>query len=455
MLPATHGSPTIDSAALKATPDPSYKGLFLLSFIASLLFWAGLGAVVFEVTRYYGAHWELEPEIQNRLLGASAIAGLLLLYIWYFLGRVRHVALLQGHAVAVGPKQFPDLDTRLTAVAGRLKIANPPSLFLVHRPMLAGTHSIRYRHRDFLAVNSETVGALTDRQSAIDFLMGRELARLNDPFNRWRYLIWPASVLPILGPALSRARIYTYDRFGIAACKTKVDAAFALSILACGTRRWKSVNIPEFSNQSSGTTQFWMAVQELMSDTPWLAKRMAHLRAIATESDTFIPRRHPLAFLLAAVVPYARLTSLVGLAHILLIAGWVGLGVHWGPLAWAEIEARLPRAETPAVSESVKPGDITGTKDVSPYTRLDRDLKHLGDAVARRATTAKDNPCEISNISARQLNFSAGRYAFSCEEPLVYTRVDHGEFEAGEPAHIRAYQWRQKKIIEVLGKTPK
>ncbi len=39
------------------------------------------------------------------------------------------------------------------------------------------------------------------------------------------------------------------------------------------------------------------------------------------------------------------------------------------------------------------------------------------------------------------------RYAFSCEESIVYTAVGRGEFEPGRPAYIRKYDWRVKKII--------
>ena len=122
------------------------------------------------------------------------------------------------------------------------EVAETPDTYLFQNPEIPDCFSVRFRGQNFLALNGEVVGTLTERQGAIDFVMGHEIGRINDHHARWIPFIFPAMVLPLLGPAYARAKVYSYDRYGIAACKAKVDAAFALAVVASGSRRWKSFN---------------------------------------------------------------------------------------------------------------------------------------------------------------------------------------------------------------------
>ena len=328
--------------------------------------------------------------------------------------------------------------------------------------------AVRYQGQQYIAINADIIAALTDRQGAIDFILGFELARARDAYSRWAPFIYPARVLPVIGPAYARSCVYSYDTYAISACKTKVDAAFALAVYASGDRRWKSLNIPNFSGQSMASQEFWIALNDLVSEVPWLSKRMAHLRAIATKSDTFIPRRNPMAYPIAIFIPYLAPFGVHIFIRLLFLALW-GAVVFFAATQGYRILAehnvlgfvqsrfenklvRVPGTDKKAMADRQNVGN-KGSKrrasgQINPYGMLHRDLKYLGKLTFERQKKHGGNPCEIGNISALRLNYHWQRYAFSCDEPIVYTNIEQGEFVPGHKAHIQSYNWKLKRMIK-------
>ncbi|MDX1487344.1 MAG: M48 family metallopeptidase, partial [Acidiferrobacterales bacterium] len=311
---------------------PHEQRLFAVAVILSVLFWSGLALL-------------LKATADRHLLGVGlhyVAAGLavfiILAYVAVHLRKARLVAYLLGNAVEIGQHQYPDLHSRLKTVCRRLDIGEIPRAYLFQNPEIPDCFSVRFGGQSFLALNGEVVGVLTDRQGAIDFVMGHELGRINDRHRRFMPFIFPTLVLPLVGPAYARAKVYSYDRHGIAACKAKVDAAFALAVVASGSRRWKSFNIAQFAGQSGASSGFWMALNELSSPMPWLSKRVAHLRAIATSSATLIPRRNPLAHLAAMLIPNLGARPWSGFWRLLLFLLWVAVIVHTAAIGYRELQ---------------------------------------------------------------------------------------------------------------------
>lgn len=442
-------------------PYPNHKKLSIMAMIFSTLFWVGLLGFGHSAAHQSLTQLGLSDFEINRFLPLLVIVILAVLFIVDYLQRMRKVFRFRGYAAEVGSKQFPDLFGRVQSVCGRLKISELPTVYLSAQPGLTGSSSVRFHRRDFLALEAETIAALTERQSAIDYLIGYEIARLHDPSSRWRYFLWPATVVPILGPAFARSRIYSFDSSGIEACKTKVDAAFGLAIQVAGTRRWQSLNIPQLASQSADNRSLWMSVNELISSQPWFTKRMARLRAIATNSDTFIPRRNPVSYIIAVVIPYMQLRSFIALFQLTLILLWIILASFWadiayrqlqqnGMLEWLGDKQEAPKAAffTRKWLNETKPA--TETKTVRRYERLHQDLQQLGKLARTRYKKYGDIPCEAGNIRGIKLNYRASRYAYSCEEPVVYTRVAYGEFEPGRPAHVQSYDWEKNRILKSI-----
>lgn len=424
------------------------------------LFWLGLASLALALLDRY------LPETDPGLLMALVTMVLILAHTAHYIRRARQLAYLHGHAVVIGPKQHPDLHTRLISACTRVEIDVVPNMYLFQDARFGTSFSLRLHGSSYIALNGELIGALTERQGAIDFYIGFELARLHDRYRRWTLFLFPATVIPLFGAAHARARVRAYDRYGLQACKAAVDAAYALALLASGSRRWKSLSISQFATQVNTNREFWMSVIELSSAVPWLSKRIARLRALATESSAFLPRRHPLAFLVALCIPQVGVTSLVGVARILCVVLWLCLIVFTGTVAYQELQRpglldqwrsrlfgrditqTLSSATVAPHRTTANAADAENATRRDPLTILDADLELLGEAMRTQFTKRGGIPCEIRDIRALRLNFRTQRYAFSCSEPVIYTLVDAGEFTPGKPPYLRAYNWKQREFVQ-------
>lgn len=438
-------------------PHPHERPLRAAVILISALFWAGLALLLWTLSERYTISLSLADTAM--LIGAAAIVT----YVGAWSRKAGRAATLMGHAVEIGPDQYPDLHARTRTCTRRLGFAETPAAYLFQSPNIVLSYSLRYWGRDYLALNGELVGALTEHQGAIDFFIGHELGRLHDPDRLLAWLLLPGRVLPLLGPAYARAKTYTYDRYGIAACRTRVDAALALALLASGSRRWKSFNIGNYAEQSlRGDIAFTFF--ELVSAAPYLSRRIAHLRGVATGAGAAI-RRHPLAWIGAALVPgvgpynagsVARLAIAIIWPAVVAVALWHG----YQQLARAglvePIESRFENKIVPLANTATSPAPVPPpvhavSSDV--YARLDADLRRLGQVALNRYRKLGGIPCEVGNIAALDLNFRTNRYALGCDEPVVYTVIEPGEFEAGRAAHLRSYNWKENRFTTSLSPT--
>ena len=453
------------------TNHPHEKPLFVLAVIAALVFWVGLGwLALFLVLKIWPT---ARPNDLIAVLLAIAVVAALI----HSLRQILKISTLRGYAVEISSKQFPDLHNRLHSVCKRLEIDPMPAAYINRDQHGPDAFSLKYLGRGYLVLSANLVNALTERQGAIDFVMGHELGRLYHRYRNWDAVLWPVRVLPLLGPAFARTQVYVRDLHGLHACKTRADAAFALAMVAAGDRRWKSLSIPDFAAQSAHKRLFSMSYAELISAEPWLSKRMANLRAISTSSDHLVAQRNPLAYVAALLTPYVgwryrgmtlRLAVIalwvLGLSHsiwagerLLIQHGYLSTGLfserlHKLNLGSAKNEPRnLSRGQLPVtkLSPRKKSGGETEKSPAlkgNPYRKLEDDLRLLGRYARDRQQRQGGIPCEIGNIRALSLNYPADRYAFSCDEPKVYTIVERGEFEPGKASHIRTYNWKTRKF---------
>jgi len=425
--------------------------LFLTALVISLIFWTGLGTLIyFELDNF--KQYLLTHDLSWQLL---LVPGLVILLSSVVIGvviRIQKLAYLRGHAVELGTNQFPDLHKRVLSVCKRMGIETETHSYLLNNITGKTIISLRTGSRLHLVLPADLIGILTDRQSSIDFIIGQEIARLCAPYRRWRWLLWPTTVMPLLNAARQRAEMYRRDGSALVACKSQVDAALALATSVAGDPRWKSLNIPEFNKQSVAISGFTMSLAELLSDRPWTPKRMANLRALATKSDAFIPRYHPMSYLVAGLFPFIQPLKLIILSQLLVLTLWTGLAAYWLPLAkikiTQQIELRWPASEEAAVTGNQTKTGQASPDNKKPYARVHSDLKKLGREIRRKHGKKRGNPCELANVNKLKLNYPASRYAFDCDKPVVYIHIEQGEFVPGKGAHLQQYNWKKKRILK-------
>ena len=252
------------------------KSLFTGLAIISILLWVVLTGVTI------GAVWIY--------LGLFALFGI-----------AAHSALiahLRGNAVRIDATQFADLATRLEYCCQRVGLATIPEAYLMSGNGLLNAFATRFLRRNFVVLYSDVVDALEDDPEAINFYIGHELGHIvRKHLSGW--WLAPAQFLPILGAAYRRAQEYTCDQFGAACCQQKVSAFNALAVLAAGRQRWKQLSSTAFMAQCAQTNGFWMSFNELMSEYPWLCKRMARI----DNPEASLPKRHFGAWCCAVFLP--------------------------------------------------------------------------------------------------------------------------------------------------------
>ena len=108
-------------------------------------------------------------------------------------------------------------------------------------------------------------------------IIGHELGhvRAGHLFGHW--LLLPAMFIPFVGAALSRAREFTCDRYGLAAAGDEEGAPLGLTILAAGGRYAPRVNRLALARQRQQMASGWMIVGEWLATHPPLSKRLIAL----------------------------------------------------------------------------------------------------------------------------------------------------------------------------------
>jgi len=209
------------------------------------------------------------------------------------------IAWLKGNSVRVTAEQFPQLYEHYLYCCTRLGMARRPELYLAQSDGILNAMATRFMRRDYVVLLSAVVDALEDRPQAIKFYMGHELGHIKRKHLSRHWWLWPGMMFPLLSPAYARAREYTCDRHGFACCDNLEDAKRALAVLVTGPDAWKNLNIEAFERQAQESGGFWMAVNELTADYPWLCKRMMVLE----NRNAVFPRRSFFAWMIAAVSP--------------------------------------------------------------------------------------------------------------------------------------------------------
>ena len=252
-----------------------------------------------------------------------ALVYVLMFFIFYLFAQSAFISYIRGTAVRITPQQFPDLQQRVVACASKLGMKKVPDVYLLHADGAFNALATRFLGRDFVVLFSDVVDAFEAQPGAVNFYIGHEMGHIHRKHLLWGPLLAPALLLPLLGAAYSRAREYTCDRHGLACCENPQDATTGLAALAAGGRRWRILSKENYAGQTKDSSGFWMSFHELVSDYPWLVKRMAALNALIAKQKAAMPSRSALAFFLALFVP--RLGVGGGGASVLVFVAIIGI----------------------------------------------------------------------------------------------------------------------------------
>ena len=211
----------------------------------------------------------------NPVAGAMIVyAGMFGVGFWMlhalFLGRLR------GNAVRVSERQLPDLH-EIVVEQCRALAMDVPDVFVTQAGGILNAFATKFFRRRFVILYSEIVELAREQgEPAVRFVVAHELAHIKRRHLNRQWLIFPATLIPFLGSAYSRAREYTCDRFG--ARLVPDGAVSGLLVLAAGKRLYREVDTNEYVRQTNTEGGFWFWLAEKTSTHPNLTKRVAAVR---------------------------------------------------------------------------------------------------------------------------------------------------------------------------------
>src|SRR5688500_18719366 len=247
--------------ALSSIPDvsvtverwPTERPLFALSLIVSIILW------FLAVISIFGIIY-------------AAIFGLV-----FFLMHLGFVAHVRGSAVRLSHEQFPELHERVARMAVRLGMIRVPETYVMQAGGALNAFATRFIGANIVVLYSDLLEACGDDEAARDMIIAHELGHIQAGHLAWHWVLLPSALVPFLGTALSRAREYTCDRFGLAGAGDKDGALVGLSILAAGAKFGPKVNRVALVAQRASLNNGWMTLGEWLSTHPPLSKRLAAL----------------------------------------------------------------------------------------------------------------------------------------------------------------------------------
>ena len=329
------------------------KSLFTIVLIISLIVWIAILVLTVGLLLVY----------------------LLLGFIGYLFVQSAFITYLRGSGVKISNQQHPELYAQFKDCCRVLGIEKEPDLYILNADGFLNALATRFLRKRYVVLFSSIVDALEKRSAGVRFYIGHELGHIARGHLTQGTLLFPGSILPIIGPAYSRAKEYTCDLYGLKCCLNTEDAAIAMSVLARGPDHWSKLNLNDFAAQSSETGGFWMSFHELVGDYPWLCKRMQHLIATGAGSDTQFPRRSFFAWIFALFVPRLGIGGSGGAFGLLIVIAIIGILAAVALPAYNDYQIRA--LTTPAVALGQQIAD-RATDYIDQNRALPESLEDIG-----------------------------------------------------------------------------
>jgi Zn-dependent protease with chaperone function len=139
-------------------------------------------------------------------------------FLFYCVVQSALISYIKGNGVRITEEQFPDLKQQIAACCRKLGLDEEPQAYLMQMGGMLNAFATRFLGRHFIVLYSDVVDGLADNPDALNFYIGHEIGHIKRKHLSWSTILMPAAALPLIGAAYSRAREYTCDRHGLAAC---------------------------------------------------------------------------------------------------------------------------------------------------------------------------------------------------------------------------------------------
>jgi Zn-dependent protease with chaperone function len=241
-----------NEAPIVVDPWPSEQPLFGLSILVALALWVVI------VVSIIGAVYAV-------VLG-----------IFFGIVNLAFIAHVRGNAVRIGPEQFPELHGTIERLSRRMGLSPAPEAYLMQAGGNLNAFATKFLGSSIIVLFSDLLDACGEDKAARDMIIAHELGHVRSGHLTMRWFLLPSAFVPFLASALSRAREYTCDRFGLAGAGNPTSAGLGLAILAAGATHGPKVNRAELVRQRLTLSRSGlMTLGEWFASHPPIAKRLA------------------------------------------------------------------------------------------------------------------------------------------------------------------------------------
>ncbi len=206
-----------------------------------------------------------------------------------FLMHLYFMGMIKGNAVKVNNRQFPEVYEILKNHSEKLNLKKVPEIYLFNGNGILNAFATRFAKRDYVILYSDIFElAYQEGIEALSFVIGHELGHIKRKHTSlWKHvLLFPASLIPFLAKAHSRACEHTSDNIGFSLCPHGSDKG--ILILAVGKKLYKNVNIDELLLSSRSEEGFATKFAEIFSTHPHLVKRLESISQLKNETLDYL-----------------------------------------------------------------------------------------------------------------------------------------------------------------------
>ena len=192
-------------------------------------------------------------------------------------------AAIYGDSVKVTAKQYSEIHSLVVEHSQKLNLVNVPEVFIYNGNGLVNAFAIKFLSTKYVILMSDLVDLMLKRNKMdeLSMIIGRELGHhAAEHTNPWKNLLLkPATFIPLLGAAYSRACDLTADRIGYTVTMNLPAAQNALVAIALGSESLANdTNIDEFLLQENEIPEFMGFIYKIVSTHPRMTRRVMEIR---------------------------------------------------------------------------------------------------------------------------------------------------------------------------------
>lgn len=198
------------------------------------------------------------------------------LFVLAFFSMGSTFAQTKVYSVRIDENQFPELYDIVRDYAKILGLRKTPYIYIRQSNGVLNAFAAYFWGRNYVLINTEIfeIAYLEHKDiDAVSFIIAHEMTHIRLHHTRFWYnaSILISKLIPILGPALSRAQEYSCDRVAMKICPQGKHGIFMLLL---GRHLYKNVNIEEYIKQAEDTEGIFEVVINANATHPVNTRRI-------------------------------------------------------------------------------------------------------------------------------------------------------------------------------------